>query len=61
MTFCDPRCWGRSAGFTNVAFAKRGRPLPRECKACDEGSAEGFPFGPWAPLEIVKLEQYSLP
>jgi hypothetical protein len=27
MTFCDPRCWGRSAGFTNFAFAK---PTPFE-------------------------------
>jgi hypothetical protein len=61
MTFCDPRCWRRSAGFTNFAFAKRGRPLPRGCEACREGSADSFPWGPCVPLEIVKLEQYCLP
>jgi hypothetical protein len=55
MTFCDPRCWGRSAGFTNFASAKRGRPLPRGCKA------ESFPWCPCVSLEIVKLKQYSLP
>jgi hypothetical protein len=60
MTFCDARCWRRSAGFTNVAFAKRGRPLPRGCEAMRRRLIDSR----WVRVhhwKLSKIDQYSLP